>query len=181
MSDTGQYHQKAPPDIQYLVSLYVLMQTITTVGYGDFPATTSSEMIYLIMVIILGASGFGVVVGSMSSLLGRLDLRAADFKNNMAEVEDFMHKEVRDAHSTRSTNHQEVSFVKSKSADSLAIARKSQPSLRREKSPTNPGFSSLNGGDYLRGFFRRFLSTCGSGCATTARMPSTTRMRYHRR
>jgi hypothetical protein len=82
------------------------MQTITTVGYGDFPATTSSEMIYMIMVIILGASGFGVVVGSMSSLLGRLDLRAAEFKNNMVEVEDFMHKEVRRAHSTPLAQHQ---------------------------------------------------------------------------
>lgn len=88
----GILRPQADSDIQYMFSLYVLMQTITTTGYGDTPPLTTGEMIYIIIVIILGASGFGVVVGSMSSLLGRLDLRAAEFKERMSEVEDFMHK-----------------------------------------------------------------------------------------
>jgi len=89
----GTWRRQASQSVQYLVSLYALLQTITTVGYGDFTVTTTSEIVYGITTIILGASGFGVVVGSMSALLGRLDLRVAEFKDRMTDLEDFMHHE----------------------------------------------------------------------------------------
>lgn len=53
----------------------------------------TSEYFVGIIVILVGASTFAVVVGSMASLLGKLDIRASAFKERMEDLDDFMHHE----------------------------------------------------------------------------------------
>ena len=49
------------------------MTTITTVGYGDLSAHTTTEKIFAIVLMIIGAGGFSFAAGSLSSLMSNLD------------------------------------------------------------------------------------------------------------
>jgi hypothetical protein len=44
----------ASPGEQYLASIYWVFQTLTTVGYGDIPAITTSERLISCFIMVLG-------------------------------------------------------------------------------------------------------------------------------
>ncbi|CAI2386158.1 unnamed protein product [Moneuplotes crassus] len=52
---------------KYMLSLFWTLQTITTVGYGTITLTNSLEKLYAIIVIIIGATIYSFIVGSISS------------------------------------------------------------------------------------------------------------------
>lgn len=54
---------------QYLTSFYWTVQTITTVGYGDTSINTKTEKIACIMLMIFGVVAFGLLSGSLTSIL----------------------------------------------------------------------------------------------------------------
>lgn len=45
------------------------------------------------MMMAVGASTFAVVIGNMAALLGKMDVRASNFKERMEDLDDFMHQE----------------------------------------------------------------------------------------
>ncbi|GMH84089.1 hypothetical protein TL16_g09811 [Triparma laevis f. inornata] len=53
---------------RYLVALYWAFTTMTTVGYGDVTPATDGERIYASLIMIMGATVFGYIVGSVSGL-----------------------------------------------------------------------------------------------------------------
>jgi hypothetical protein len=53
----------------YINSIYWAAQTLTTVGYGDFGAENSLEMVITIIWMLLGAAFYSVVVGSLTSVI----------------------------------------------------------------------------------------------------------------
>lgn len=57
----------------YLLSLYRMMQTITTVGYGDINPVNSKERIYTVFVMIVGVVCFAFISGSVASILQSYD------------------------------------------------------------------------------------------------------------
>lgn len=63
---------------------------MTTVGYGDIVAGTNSEKAYAVFAMLLGATVFGYIVGSMASLVGKFDGGAARYKERMDELRDYM-------------------------------------------------------------------------------------------
>jgi hypothetical protein len=72
----------------YIAGLYWAFTTMTTVGYGDIIATSNEERIYAIFSMLLGASVFGYIVGSMAAVVGRGDAGSARVKlllNSLAE------------------------------------------------------------------------------------------------
>jgi len=79
-------------DIQakYIASLYWAFTTMTTVGYGDISPGTNPERLFAICIMIMGATVFGYVVGSIASLIAMLDLSEALFKTRMSELESYM-------------------------------------------------------------------------------------------
>jgi len=93
LQSDGMWRREAPPEVKYLISLYVTFTTLTTVGYGDITMRTTPELIFGIVMMALGASTFAVVVGNMAALLGKLDIRATAFKERMEDLDDFMHQE----------------------------------------------------------------------------------------
>ncbi|GMH86577.1 hypothetical protein TrST_g13891 [Triparma strigata] len=53
---------------RYLAALYWAFTTMTTVGYGDVTPATDGERIYASLIMIMGATVFGYIVGSVSGL-----------------------------------------------------------------------------------------------------------------
>ena len=53
---------------RYLCSLYWAFTTMTTVGYGDVTPVTDGERVYASLIMIMGATVFGYIVGSVSGL-----------------------------------------------------------------------------------------------------------------
>jgi len=75
---------------QYLITLYWIMSTMTTVGFGDLKPYTQYEIWTCILAQILGATTFGFIVGNMASLAELLRGRAGAFKEKMEFLVRFM-------------------------------------------------------------------------------------------
>jgi CRP-like cAMP-binding protein len=53
---------------QYVVTLYWVCTTMTTVGYGDITPTNNAERIFAIGVMVIGATVFGYIIGSIAEV-----------------------------------------------------------------------------------------------------------------
>eukprot|EP01052_Picozoa_sp_SAG31_P028381 SAG31_NODE_2734_length_5172_cov_2.068007_5_plen_386_part_00 len=67
----GQFGGNATSDYfpQYLAAIYWSFQTMTTVGYGDYPASTQPEMFAACAAMLIGAGIFGMIVGKLTDLV----------------------------------------------------------------------------------------------------------------
>jgi hypothetical protein len=57
----------------YVLGLYLICQTITTVGYGDVNPANTLERIYLIFVMLVGVFSFGFISSALTSLMHHHD------------------------------------------------------------------------------------------------------------
>ena len=64
-------------------SLYWAVMTMTTVGYGDMAATNQVEMMYAIVVMVLGKLLFAYILGMVASTLINLDINRILFEEKM--------------------------------------------------------------------------------------------------
>lgn len=64
---------------KYAVSAYFVMQTITTVGYGDISIITTGERSICIVLELVGVIFFSFASGSLTSIIANYD--NADTKN----------------------------------------------------------------------------------------------------
>uniref|UniRef100_A0A7S4NRA4 Cyclic nucleotide-binding domain-containing protein n=1 Tax=Guillardia theta TaxID=55529 RepID=A0A7S4NRA4_GUITH len=87
------WKKEAPDLVKYVMSLYLIFMTLTTVGYGDLTMKNIYEMFLGIAVMSVGTTAFAIVVGNMTDLIGNLDVRALELKDKMDELDDFMHQE----------------------------------------------------------------------------------------
>lgn len=55
--------------VLYIQSFYFMVETITTVGYGDYSASNVAENIYLIVIMFAGVISFSYATGSLSSII----------------------------------------------------------------------------------------------------------------
>eukprot|EP00945_MAST-04E_sp_MAST-4E-sp1_P001929 g1929.t1 len=79
--------------IKYTAAIYWAFTTMTTVGYGDVTPQTLPEKWMAIIAMILGATIFGFVVGSVSSMVGKMDVGAARLREQMAMIKDYMREQ----------------------------------------------------------------------------------------
>ena len=54
-----------------------MVETITTVGYGDYQAYNIAENLYLIVIMFAGVISFSYATGSLSSIISSIDSREA--------------------------------------------------------------------------------------------------------
>lgn len=74
---------------QYLASMYFIITTLTTVGYGDISASTNAEIIVAILLMMGGVLGYSISVGTVSSVLMEEDQRQTIITNKMQTLAHF--------------------------------------------------------------------------------------------
>jgi len=74
----------------YLITLYWAFTTLTTVGYGDITAFLPLEIAWTILVMILGTSLFGYIIGNVASVMTHEDETSVLIKNKIKSVMAYM-------------------------------------------------------------------------------------------
>ncbi len=61
----------------YVLSFYWTLTTVTTVGYGDISAGTTSERIYSLFIMSIGVLMYSFAIGSLTSIVASIDAKKA--------------------------------------------------------------------------------------------------------
>ena len=77
---------------EYIVALYWSVTTLTTVGYGDITpdVTKVSQTIYTMVVMFLGVGFYGYIIGNITTVLQRLDMKRAVYYSKINQVSIFL-------------------------------------------------------------------------------------------
>ncbi len=75
---------------QYLRSVYWSFVTTTTVGYGDIVPIGTLETAFAIVVMVVGASMYALIIGSIASLVSSIDSSKAAFWNRVESVNQYL-------------------------------------------------------------------------------------------
>lgn len=75
---------------QYIRSLYWVVVTATSVGYGDITPHGNVEYILSMIVIVIGASMWAFIIGNLASLLSSLDAAKTAFWTRVELVTQFL-------------------------------------------------------------------------------------------
>src|SRR5262245_31487328 len=76
---------------RYLRALYWSITTLATIGYGDLTPTTDAQIVFTMVVMLLGVAVYGYVIGNVTSLLANIDLAKRHYRENMERLGAFMH------------------------------------------------------------------------------------------
>jgi potassium voltage-gated channel Eag-related subfamily H protein 7 len=82
LADSGEKISMEDKKRVYIVALYYIVQTVTTVGYGDVNPATTKERIFQICVMLIGVIAFSFIAGTLSSLISSFDDVMAEKNKN---------------------------------------------------------------------------------------------------
>ncbi len=74
---------------RYLKSVYWTVATMMAVGYGDIYATNNTERMYSIFAQIVGAFMFGLIIGTVQTVMETADARATISKRELDDVVEY--------------------------------------------------------------------------------------------
>ena len=67
----------------YVTSIYYVVTTMSTVGYGDISGGTSAERIFCILLMITGVLSFNLISGALGALITNYDGSQAVLQEKM--------------------------------------------------------------------------------------------------
>lgn len=68
----------------YVISIYWTLTTVTTVGYGDVSAFTTSEKIYNLFIMSFGVIMYSFAIGSLTTIVTNLDAKTAEVNQKLS-------------------------------------------------------------------------------------------------
>jgi hypothetical protein len=71
----------------YITSLYFIVTTIMTVGYGDIHAVNISEKLLSILLMLIGVVSVSFATGAISSIISDQDKTESKLKEKMNTLE----------------------------------------------------------------------------------------------
>ena len=81
---------KVPIVSSYIVSVYFLMCTLCTVGYGDISAETDEERVLMTVVMLIGASVFAIIISNLSQIVASMQAEASAKEETIQDVLGFL-------------------------------------------------------------------------------------------
>jgi len=78
------------PIAQYIRSLYWTITTMTTVGYGDITPARSQEYVLSTIIMLMGASLYAFIIGSIASLLSSIQAAKNSHWERIDSVTEFL-------------------------------------------------------------------------------------------
>lgn len=83
--------ESAGPVAQYVRSLYWTITTMTTVGYGDITPARTTEYLVAVLVMLMGASLYAFLIGTVASLLSNLNAPRSQHRERIQAVTRYLH------------------------------------------------------------------------------------------
>ena len=74
--------------IKYLSSVYFVIVTITTVGYGDITGVTYSEIIFKIYLLIIGTIAYSYTISYISNQISKMNKKSMSFEKNLEIIRE---------------------------------------------------------------------------------------------
>jgi len=78
------------PVAQYIRSIYWTITTMTTVGYGDITPARSAEYVLSAVIMLMGASLYAFIIGSVASLLSSIQAAKNSHWERIDSVTEFL-------------------------------------------------------------------------------------------
>jgi len=75
---------------KYILSVYVIATTLTTVGYGDVHGVNDNERIFYTALMCVGATIFATLVSSITSLISSLTSWVGKHQEKLEEIKEFV-------------------------------------------------------------------------------------------
>ena len=72
----------------YVTSVYFILVTITTVGYGDITGNSYSEIVYQMFLLIIGTIAYSFVISYISNYIVKINQKSMNFEKNLGILEE---------------------------------------------------------------------------------------------
>ena len=76
----------------YITSIYFVVTTMSTVGYGDISGGTTLERVFCIILMLLGVICFNLVSGALGALITNYDSSQASLNEKMLFLDNLREK-----------------------------------------------------------------------------------------
>ena len=80
--------QDEPYIDKYITSVYYILVTITTVGYGDITGSSYPDIIYQMFLLIIGTIAYSFVISYFSNYIVKINQKSITFQKNVGILEE---------------------------------------------------------------------------------------------
>jgi hypothetical protein len=75
---------------KYITSLYWVIETLTTVGYGETTPLTNAQYIFAMIIMLVGVGTYGFIIGNVANILSKSNPARTRFFNNLEQLKIFV-------------------------------------------------------------------------------------------
>jgi len=118
---------------RYVAALYWAFTTMTTVGYGDVTPMNDEERVYFSIIMIIGATVFGFIVGNVSKLAHQINAAKSIAPRKMGLLSDYLLEQKVEFNLSKSIKkHMEYVFSVESAFNETGILKRLPRQLRRD-------------------------------------------------